>query len=459
MLLVWACVLLTLTPAFSAPIASNTIAVLELTRLTTAATDAAARESTTAPALVPIPSPYSNDDAAIASALSNAIQATLATTATLARPAMQQTLQTGENAIFSNAPKLQSGIQSAVTDLSAHLPSGAAAAKALAGVAPALGPDAGDVLLTAAPALGEFASGALQGLAGVAAAAAPAVTPTLRTTATTKTAAAAAAAPAIAQAAERVTPTLGAAAASALTSAVFPAARQIPALVGATTSTLTDLLSSATFPVGQAEGDNLGATPLAHTAGDNNAGVNTAAAPDGAFEAGGGAIEESELPSVTAVEADKTVAAAPQAAESGMGGPDTAWPGAAFTAGTETLAPQAAPGGIGAPEMQPTQRSRSPPSTTAGAPKQAPGATERPSSEAPVSLASSDSPWWAGQRIMQPDDVAAEVAAGKIPAGAAVTSRELNDKTDTELFAIFETGTADIPSALPGEVGELAQPV
>lgn len=161
MLVIWTCVLLTLTPAFSMAVSPNTVAFLELARLRSATTHAASPESAGGHA-ASIPYPGTMDDALLASALSSAVQATLSSATTTARPAVQQTLQSGEQAVISGAPKLQAGFQIAVTDLPHSLASSSAAAADVAGLAPALAPDAADRLPATSPALGATAGGALK---------------------------------------------------------------------------------------------------------------------------------------------------------------------------------------------------------------------------------------------------------------------------------------------------------
>lgn len=67
--------------------------------------------------------------------------------------------------------------------------------------------------------------------------------------------------------------------------------------------------------------------------------------------------------------------------------------------------------------------------------------------------------WWAGKRIMQPAQVDEGQSAGAIPTGSYLSGKDLKSLNDTQLYKVFEQGVADVPSAQPGEVGELALPL
>eukprot|EP00884_Botryococcus_braunii_P013397 jgi/Botrbrau1/22058/Bobra.0024s0068.2 len=71
-----------------------------------------------------------------------------------------------------------------------------------------------------------------------------------------------------------------------------------------------------------------------------------------------------------------------------------------------------------------------------------------------ATLDAAENQWWAGQRVMQPAQVEAERAAGKIPQGPYLSGKDFNNLTDKQLYQVFTKGVADVPSTHPGEVGK-----
>eukprot|EP00884_Botryococcus_braunii_P013400 jgi/Botrbrau1/22060/Bobra.0024s0069.1 len=179
------------------------------------------------------------DANALSSTVSDIVQSAVAATATV----VQDAARGGGEALYDSAPVVQADLAARLAELAAEIPTAtqtvAAGMRALAPLAPDMGP----AILASVPTISAITADALTGLASLSAAAVPAVAPAMRTTGATEARIVAASAPTVQTGLIHMTPALSGAMSNAMASI-----RQMPAFASGVTPLFIGGMSSARTP-------------------------------------------------------------------------------------------------------------------------------------------------------------------------------------------------------------------